>query len=115
MIFEEKGGDPSKITFSRRKTNGLCALVSEDHPSFIPESWQKDGSESNRTINPSVHLKCPENSLISAVKFASFGTPTGRCGSYSKGDCHDPDSSSVIEKVRTNLNYVYCATSVFGK
>ncbi|XP_024019187.1 beta-galactosidase 10 isoform X2 [Morus notabilis] len=104
VIFEEKGGDPSKITFSRRKTNGLCALVAEDHLSFIPESWQKDGSESNRTINPSVHLKCPENTLISAVKFASFGTPTGRCGSYSKGECHDPDSSSLIEKICLNKN-----------
>lgn len=101
MIFEEIGGDPSIITFSRRKIKGLCALVAEDHPTAVPESQQKDGSESNRAINPSVHLECPENTLISAVKFASFGTPTGSCGSYAKGDCHDPNSSSVIEKVKS--------------
>lgn len=100
MIFEEKGGDPSKITFSRRKVTGLCALVAEDHPSVGPESWQKDRNGSNGNV-PTVHLKCPENTLISAVKFGSFGTPSGSCGSYTKGDCHDPNSSSVIEKVRT--------------
>ncbi|GMN33171.1 hypothetical protein TIFTF001_004011 [Ficus carica] len=104
VIFEEKGGDPSIITFSRRKIKGLCALVAEDHPTAIPESQQNGGSESNRAINPSVRLECPENTLISAVKFASFGTPTGSCGSYAKGDCHDPNSSSVIEKVCLNKN-----------
>lgn len=98
MIFEEKGGDPSTISFARRKITGLCALVAEDHPSIEPESWQKNGTGSNKNI-PTVHLKCPQNTLISAVKFSSFGTPTGICGSYTKGDCHDPNSHSVIEKV----------------
>lgn len=46
------------------------------------------------------HLKCRKNTLISNVKFASFGNPTGRCGSYSKGECHDPNSTLAVEKVR---------------
>ncbi|XP_060966792.1 beta-galactosidase 3-like [Cannabis sativa] len=98
VIFEEKGGDPSKITLSRRKVTGLCALVAEDHPSIRPEAWEKEDSGSNRNV-PTVHLQCPENTLVSAVKFASFGTPSGNCGSYTKGDCHDPNSILVVEKL----------------
>ncbi|KVH91256.1 D-galactoside/L-rhamnose binding SUEL lectin domain-containing protein [Cynara cardunculus var. scolymus] len=35
VMFEEKGGDPTQIRFSRRKLSGLCAHISEDHPSFL--------------------------------------------------------------------------------
>lgn len=101
VIFEEKGGDPTKINFSRRKISGVCALVAEDYPSV--ESWPENGKEHNKT-KTSAYLKCPENTSISTIKFASFGTPTGTCGSYSKGDCHDPNSTSAVEKVCLNKN-----------
>ncbi|KAJ9671017.1 hypothetical protein PVL29_027139 [Vitis rotundifolia] len=103
VIFEEKGGDPTKIRFSRRKTTGVCALVSEDHPTYELESWHKDANENNKN-KATIHLKCPENTHISSVKFASYGTPTGKCGSYSQGDCHDPNSASVVEKLCTSKN-----------
>ncbi|XP_059656325.1 beta-galactosidase 10 [Cornus florida] len=102
VIFEEIGGDPTQIRFSRRKIKGVCALVSEDHPSFELEPRLEDKA--------TVTLKCPRNSRISSVKFASFGTPTGMCGSYTKGDCHDPDSTSVVEKVC--LNKKECAVEL---
>ncbi|XAR60280.1 Beta-galactosidase [Bertholletia excelsa] len=103
VIFEEKGGDPTQIRFSRRKTLGICALVSEDHPSFKPDSLHGDGSQDymNGAI---IQLKCPKNTHISTIRFASFGTPSGTCGSYSFGDCHDPSSTSVIEKVCLSKN-----------
>lgn len=102
VIFEEKGGDPLKIEFSRRKISGVCALAAEDYPSIDLESWH-EGNGSNKSIS-TVNLKCPENTHISTVKFASFGNPTGSCGSYAKGDCHDPNSISVVEKVCLNQN-----------
>ncbi|KAL6524620.1 Beta-galactosidase 10 [Orobanche hederae] len=34
VIFEEEGGDPTKIRFSKRKVSSVCTHVSEDHPSF---------------------------------------------------------------------------------
>ncbi|CAN1802615.1 Beta-galactosidase 10 [Linum perenne] len=80
VIFEEKGGDPTKIKFSKRRTSGVCASVSEDYPSSY------------------IHLKCPEDTHISTVKFASFGSPKGVCGSYKISDCHDPNSISSVEK-----------------
>ncbi|OMP01194.1 hypothetical protein COLO4_12094 [Corchorus olitorius] len=98
VIFEEKGGDPTKITFSKRKTSGVCSLISEDYPAVDQESMLKEGSENGRT-RPNVHLKCPKDTRISNIKFASFGNPTGKCGSYSTGDCHDPSSTIVVEKV----------------
>ncbi|CAN1770982.1 Beta-galactosidase 3 [Linum perenne] len=86
VIFEETGGDPTTIKFSKRRTSGVCASVGEDYPSNT------------------VHLKCPKDANISSVKFASFGTPTGACGSYKVGDCHHPDSISFVEKECLNCN-----------
>ncbi|EEF39470.1 beta-galactosidase, putative [Ricinus communis] len=103
VIFEEKGGDPTKITFSRRKISGVCALVAEDYPMANLESLENAGSGSSN-YKASVHLKCPKSSIISAIKFASFGSPAGACGSYSEGECHDPKSISVVEKVCLNKN-----------
>lgn len=99
VIFEEKGGDPTQIRFSKRKISGACAHVSEDHPSFDLKYFQNAGNNNGRN-NATVQLECPTNAHISAVKFASFGTPTGSCGSYAQGDCHDPNSASLIKKVR---------------
>ncbi|KAF5751735.1 beta-galactosidase 10 [Tripterygium wilfordii] len=99
VIFEEKGGDPTKIKFARRKVASVCAFIGEDYPLAEHEY----GIENNSS-RAAVHLKCPENARISTVKFASFGTPTGTCGSYLKGDCHDPNSISVVEKVCLNKN-----------
>lgn len=90
VIFEEKGGDPTQIRFSRRKLTSLCAHVSEDHPSFSTNNLQKNIA--------SLEIKCPMNMHISAFKFASYGTPTGTCDSYSVGNCHDPDSTFIVEK-----------------
>ncbi|XP_027126622.1 beta-galactosidase 10 isoform X1 [Coffea arabica] len=103
VIFEEKGGDPTQIRFFQRKISVVCAHVSEDHPSFDLNYFQKAGNE-NLTNKATVQLVCPMNARISAVKFASFGTPTGNCGSYAKGDCHDANSASFIEKVCLHRN-----------
>ncbi|WRX09439.1 D-galactoside/L-rhamnose binding SUEL lectin domain - like 2, partial [Theobroma cacao] len=94
VIFEEKGGDPTTIRFSKRKTSGLCSHIAEDYPMVDQESISKDGNGNDKT-RPTVHLKCPKNTWISNVKFASYGNPTGRCGLYSMGDCHDPNSTFV--------------------
>lgn len=108
VIFEEKGGDPSKIKFLKRKVTGVCAFIAEDYPVANSEYLQEAGNETT-SRNASVHLKCPKNTRISSVKFASFGTPTGACGSYSKGDCHDPNSISLVEKVMTITTVFPCS------
>jgi len=110
VLFEEKGGDPDKIRFVRRKISGACALVAEDYPSIGLLSQGEDKIQNNKNI-PFARLTCPSNTHISAVKFASFGTPSGSCGSFLKGDCHDPNSSIVVEKVC--LFAIFCIIPCF--
>ncbi|KAL4380007.1 hypothetical protein GQ457_02G010140 [Hibiscus cannabinus] len=38
VIFEEIGGDPTKITFSKRKISGLCSLIAGDYPMALPKA-----------------------------------------------------------------------------
>ncbi|XVF61085.1 hypothetical protein PTKIN_Ptkin08bG0101000 [Pterospermum kingtungense] len=104
VIFEEKGGDPTKITFSKRKTTGVSSLIAEDYPMVEQNSIFNNNGSGNEVIRPTVHLKCPKNTLISNVKFASFGNPTGSCGAYSNGKCHDPNSVRVVKKVCLGKN-----------
>lgn len=56
---------------------------------------------SNKSIS-TLNLKCLENTHVSTVKFASFGNRLGSCRSYLKDDCHDPDSTSMVEKVNVS-------------
>lgn len=104
VIFEEKGGDPTKITFSTRKISSVCAHISEDHPAFDFEYSQKRSTEDfiNKTT---ARLKCDPSTRISHVKFASFGDPAGTCGSFVQGECHDPNSVSTVINVCLNKNY----------
>lgn len=103
VVFEEKGGDPTRITFSRRAVTSVCSFVSEHFPSIDLESW--DESATNEGTSPAkAQLSCPEGKNISSVKFASLGTPSGTCRSYQKGSCHHPNSLSVVEKVKFEQN-----------
>lgn len=97
VIFEEKGGDPTKITFSRRAVSSVCSVVSEHYPSIDLESWDKSITND---ATAKVQLSCPKGKNISSVKFASLGNPSGTCRSYQKGSCHHPNSLSVVEKVK---------------
>ncbi|KAG9445334.1 hypothetical protein H6P81_016674 [Aristolochia fimbriata] len=96
VIFEEKGGDPTKVTFSRRVVTGVCGFISEDYPSVDLDLLHINAETEHK---PVLHLTCPEKTHISAVNFASFGNPNGKCGSYSNGSCHDPNTTAVVEKL----------------
>jgi len=105
VIFEEKGGDPTKISFGRRRVTGICGFVSEDHPSIDLESWDKS---LNNTIEvkAALQLTCPESMSISSIKFASYGNPSGSCGTYSQGNCHYSNTNLVIEQVITSISTI---------
>ncbi|HXT97523.1 MAG TPA: glycosyl hydrolase [Polyangia bacterium] len=44
-----------------------------------------------------VTLSCPSGETIDKVTFASFGTPTGSCGSFAAGACNASSSQAVVE------------------
>jgi len=98
VIFEELGGNPSKISLVKRSVSSVCADVSEYHPNI--KNWHIESyGKSEEFRPPKVHLHCSPGQTISSIKFASFGTPLGTCGNYEQGACHSPASYVILEKV----------------
>ncbi|KAH7566338.1 hypothetical protein JRO89_XS08G0140000 [Xanthoceras sorbifolium] len=97
VIFEELGGDPSRISLVKRSVTGVCADVAEYHPTI--KNWHIESyGKPEEFHSPKVHLKCSPGQAISSIKFASFGTPLGTCGSYQQGSCHASTSYAILEK-----------------
>ena len=61
-------------------------------------------------------LACPEGQIIDSVVFASYGTPTGECGSYVTGDCHAAGSETAVTSacVGRRSCTLTASNSVFG-
>ncbi|XP_051113238.1 beta-galactosidase 8 [Andrographis paniculata] len=97
VLFEEAGGDPTKLSFVARETRSVCSHVSESHPLPV-EMWSLDDEIRNRTRS-TLSLTCPSpDQVISKIKFASFGTPRGACGSFRHGECRSKRALSVVRK-----------------
>lgn len=98
VLFEELGGDPTKIALVKRSVSSICADVTEYHP-YI-KNWQIESyGKSEDFHKPKVHLRCGAGQSITSITFASFGTPTGTCGSFQQGTCHASNSYAILEKV----------------
>lgn len=61
-------------------------------------------------------VSCPQGQVISDIRFASYGTPTGSCGSFSKSSCHAANSISIVKSrcVGKASCSVDASNSVFG-
>ncbi|WRX34410.1 D-galactoside/L-rhamnose binding SUEL lectin domain - like 10 [Theobroma cacao] len=115
VLFEELGGDPTQLAFATRQMGSLCSHVSESHPLPV-DMWSSD-SETGRTSSPILSLVCPSpNQVISSIKFASFGTPRGTCGSFSHGRCSSVRALSIVQKACTGSTRcsIGVSTSTFG-
>ncbi|MFQ6671024.1 hypothetical protein Gotur_035698 [Gossypium turneri] len=77
ILFEEMGGNPSQVSFQTVTVGSICANVSEGN---------------------TLELSCQGGQTISQIKFASFGDPQGKCGSFQKGSCDADLSISYLEK-----------------
>ncbi|KAJ9703598.1 hypothetical protein PVL29_005077 [Vitis rotundifolia] len=97
VVFEELGGDPSRISLVQRSMTSVCADVFEYHPNI--KNWHIESYGKTEELHrPKVHLRCGPGHSISSIKFASYGTPLGTCGSFQQGPCHAPDSYAIVEK-----------------
>lgn len=106
VIFEETEKNPYNISIKLRFTEIICAIISEDHyPPLKVWSHPKisNGTISLRSTVPEMHLKCDPGRKISSIEFASYGTPQGSCQKFSRGDCHAPNSLSVVSQVSMTL------------
>ena len=98
VLFEEIGGDPTLLSFATTQVESLCSHISESHPPPV-DMWIS-GTGSRRNSKPVLSLECPSpNQIISSIKFASFGTPHGSCGSFGHGKCSSAKALSVVQKV----------------
>lgn len=66
--------------------------------------------------NGSLTLTAPAGTVFTSIDFASYGTPTGSCGSYTIGGCH---ASNSVTKVGTyllgnNSGTIPATNAVFG-
>ncbi|KAG6782092.1 hypothetical protein POTOM_011480 [Populus tomentosa] len=87
VVFEEWGGDPNGISLVRRDVDSVCADIYEWQPTLMNYQMQASGKV-NKPLRPKAHLSCGPGQKIRSIKFASFGTPEGVCGSYRQGSCH---------------------------
>ncbi|KAL6217090.1 hypothetical protein ACLB2K_010307 [Fragaria x ananassa] len=104
LIEEETGVDPVKISLDRISVAKVCALVSETHLHPV-STWmyqRTSGNLNNTRQNPgrkpTAKLRCPPNSYISKILYASYGNPSGDCKTYAAGSCHSEDSTAVVQK-----------------
>ncbi|VFQ96605.1 unnamed protein product [Cuscuta campestris] len=97
VLFEETGGDPTRTSFATREVVSVCSRISESHPTPI-DTWAIS-SDARKQAGPTMSLECPHpDQLISSIKFASFGTPHGTCGSYSHGKCSSNNALSILQE-----------------
>ncbi|OAE33010.1 hypothetical protein AXG93_1913s1110 [Marchantia polymorpha subsp. ruderalis] len=92
VIFEETGGDPTGVSLGTQIMNKICAYVSESHPVFV------SGNVNTINSHPLVQLDCSPGHIISEIRFASFGTPSGTCGRFQEGICHSSQSTELLVK-----------------
>nr|ACC60981.1 beta-galactosidase 1 precursor [Petunia x hybrida] len=97
VVFEEWGGDPNGISLVKRELASVCADINEWQPQLV--NWQLQASgKVDKPLRPKAHLSCTSGQKITSIKFASFGTPQGVCGSFSEGSCHAHHSYDAFEK-----------------
>lgn len=102
VLFEEVGGDPTQISFATKQSESLCSHVSESHPLPV-DNWSLDAKARSKS-KPVLSLDCPlPSQVISSIKFASFGTPHGACGSFRHGQCSSVRALSIVKKACIGL------------
>eukprot|EP00250_Pteridium_aquilinum_P015845 c22797_g1_i1 orf=77-2668(+) len=106
VLFEEIGGDPTKITFVTSSVTSVCAHVAESHAPPL-SSLRTIESSNNR---PVASIDCGLGKTITRITFASYGTPQGTCGSFQKGNCHALNSMVIVQK--TCVGQTACSVTV---
>eukprot|EP00043_Microstomoeca_roanoka_P014551 m.144440 g.144440 ORF g.144440 m.144440 type:complete len:1730 (-) comp16042_c0_seq1:350-5539(-) len=99
------------LAISHGSTTGLChGVPGEQCTQHCNTGYQI--AEAQCTLiseRNSATISCPNNGVIDRIDFASYGTPTGDCDSYSTSSCHASSSQSVVEN--TCLGKTSCTLS----
>lgn len=101
VVLEEIGGNPDGIQILTVNRDTICGFITERHPLDV-KSWKGDGGTIRTVVDdvkPAAHLMCPDSKEIVQVDFASYGNPSGACGSYTAGNCTAANSKKIVEQV----------------
>ncbi|VAI15932.1 unnamed protein product [Triticum turgidum subsp. durum] len=99
VLFEETGGDPSKISLEVHYTKTICSRISESYyPPLSAWSRLTSGRVLVDTIAPELRLRCDDGHLITKITFASYGTPSGGCQNFSEGKCHALSTLALVSE-----------------
>ena len=91
----------------------VLKFLNHHHPNI--KNWHLESYGKGQTFHrPKVHLKWSPGQAISAIKFASFGTPLGKCGRYQQGECHAATSYAILERVRIFTQIKKVLITFFG-
>lgn len=100
VILEEEKANPKHIEIMTVNRNTICSYITDEHPPNV-RSFTNKGTKLHAVVDklkPESTLKCPGFKKVSAVQFASFGNPTGFCGTFELGTCNSAVSQHVVEK-----------------
>ncbi|CAN1771307.1 Beta-galactosidase 14 [Linum perenne] len=106
ILEEEEKANPEKIEILTVNRDTICSDIAEDHIPTV-KSWARQQGKILKIVDmvhPAAQLRCPFHKKIVSIDFASFGDPSGTCGSYAEGNCSSPLSKSVVEKLCIGKN-----------
>ncbi|KAF3647764.1 Beta-galactosidase [Capsicum annuum] len=115
VLFEESGGEPHGISLVKREVASVCADINEWQPQLVNWKMQASGKV-DKPLRPKAHLSCAAGQKITSIKFASFGTPQGVCGSFREGSCHAFHSYDAFQRycIGQNSCSVPVTPEIFG-
>lgn len=102
VVFEEEPATSiENIEIMTVNRDTICSYITELYPPSV-KSWARKDSKINTVVDlvkPAAHLKCPNNKVVAAVEFASFGDePDGACGMFAPPKCTSLAAKEVVEK-----------------
>lgn len=89
-----------------------CFLFDSEAACLVGNGWITGRKDTRCAVAQEGYiasLKCPFGAVISEILFASYGSATGSCGSFEKGNCDQFSSKETVEDLC--LGETECAVS----
>ncbi|MCX2837945.1 HYR domain-containing protein, partial [Salinimicrobium sp. MT39] len=120
-------------TLPKVVTQNITVQLDENGQASVSPDQINDGSTDNCEIseisfskeiiefaevneNENLSISLPAGKVVTAVKFASYGTPTGSSGEYNLSSCHAASSQAIVEGYALGKNSftIPASNGVFG-
>ncbi|KAL7118537.1 hypothetical protein ACP275_02G008400 [Erythranthe tilingii] len=100
VVFEEIGGNPSKIDILIVNRDTICSVITEYHPPQV-KTWERKDNKFRSIADPikAAYLTCPDKKVVTKVEFVTFGTVEGACGAFLPGKCDSTKAHKLVEEL----------------